>query len=131
MSDKSKSLNWNLFIDDQIDEINEDTGIAIRDPKIIDPSREYIGAKSVEEAISLILEKGCPQFISFDHDLGIDQNGSVRDTTELVKWLIDEDQKNGIIPKDFNYQVHSKNVYAKQRLSLLRDWLDFKNRSSF
>lgn len=115
---------YNLFIDDQIDDINEDNGIAIRDPKIVDPSREYIAVKTIEEAIKIIEEKGCPEFISFDHDLGLDKNGNPVETPILAKWLVEKDLDNpGFIPNNFSYQVHSANVYAKNNLSLLRNYL--------
>lgn len=118
-------MKYNLFIDDQIDDINLDTGKAIRDPKEIDPSRTYISVKTVKEAIELINKNGCPIFISFDHDLGLDKDGNVMETPELAKWLIEQDLNNpGFIPKDFSYQVHSANIYAKNRLSILRQYLD-------
>lgn len=118
-------MSYNLFIDDQIDDINPDTGRAIRDPLFIDPSRTYVGVKSVEEAIDLISKKGCPEFISFDHDLGLDKNGNPLETPPLAKWLIEQDLNNpGFIPQNFDYQVHSANVYAKNKLSILRQYLN-------
>ena len=115
---------YNLFIDDQINDINEDTGRAIRDPKIIDPTRDYVAKETIEEAIDYILAHGCPQFISFDYDLGPDSSGKNRESLELAKWLIEKDLDNpGFIPDNFSYQVHSANVRAKINLSILDSYL--------
>lgn len=124
-----KTMGYNLFIDDQIDDINQDTGIAIRDPKKIDPSREYIGVKTVEAAIDLIESRGCPDFISFDHDLGLDANGVPMETPALAHWLVEKDLDNpGFIPDHFDYQIHSANLYAKNNLAILENYL--KHRKS-
>jgi len=124
-----KRMRYNLFIDDQIDDINQDTGIAIRDPKKIDPSREYIGVKTVEEAINLIELRGCPDFISFDHDLGLDSNGAPMESTSLAHWLVEKDLDNpGLIPDHFDYQIHSANIYARYNLAILENYL--KHRKS-
>lgn len=119
---------YNLFIDDQIDDINPDTGVAIRDPKLIDPSREYVAKKTIEEAIDYILSHGCPIFISFDYDLGPDKKGAFRESLELAKWLIEKDLDNpGFIPENFSYQVHSANVRAKINLGILDNYLRTRN----
>ena len=117
-------MGYNLFIDDQIDDINPDTGRGIRDPQIIDPSRQYVGVKTVQEAIDLIESRGCPTFISFDHDLGLNDKGEPMETPALAHWLVEKDLDNpGFIPEDFEYQIHSANIYAKQNLSILGNYL--------
>ena len=117
-------MAWNLFIDDLVNPVNEETGRPFRDPLLIDPSRRYIKASSIDEAIELINKLGCPDFISFDHDLGTDQFGKIRETPELAKWLIKQDLDfPGFIPITFNYQVHSKNPLAEKNLSILRNYL--------
>jgi hypothetical protein len=117
-------MRYNLFIDDQIDDINEDTGFAIRDPKRIDPTRQYVGVKTIQEALDYISEHGCPVFISFDHDLGLYPDGKPMETSELAKWLVEQDLNHpGFIPEEFNYQVHSANVYGKSNLSILSNYL--------
>lgn len=122
-----KNMKYNLFIDDQIDDINSDTGLPIRRPEVIDPSREYLKAKTVNEAKALIQSKGCPVFISFDYDLGPDENGENQESRVLAQWLVDQDLENpGFIPEDFDYQIHSKNVYARDRLDFLRQYINFR-----
>jgi hypothetical protein len=123
-------MEYNLFIDDQIDEINSDTNRPIRDPKIIDPNREYVVVKTVEEAISYIKNNGCPKFISFDHDLGIYPDGRVMETPAVANWLVDHDMDNpGFIPDDFQYQVHSANIYGKTHLAILDRYLKARRES--
>lgn len=120
-------MGYNLFIDDQIYDINPDTGKGIRDPKVIDPSREYVGVTTVAEAMELILSRGCPDFISFDHDLGLDKDGNPMETPPLAHWLVEKDlDYPGFIPEGFSYQVHSANIYAKNNLSILENYLKSK-----
>lgn len=117
-------MGYNLFIDDQIADINPDTGKGIRDPQVIDPSRVYIGVTTVAAAIELIESQGCPDFISFDHDLGLDANGTPMETPPLAHWLVEKDLDcPGFIPEHFSYQVHSANIYAKNNLSILENYL--------
>lgn len=122
------AMAYNLFIDDQIDDINPDTGRAFRDPELIDPSKKYVAVKTVEQAKDHILAHGCPVFISFDFDLGLDANGEPMESDELAKWLVDQDLDNNgsFIPEGFSYQVHSKNLTAKNNLAILGNWLKVK-----
>lgn len=122
-------MKYNLFIDDQIDDWDEDSKRFIRDPKFIDPSREYTAVKSVDEAKEYILAHGCPAFISFDFDLGKNSEGNIIQSSELAQWLVekDMDEDKKFIPEDFSYQVHSKNVTAVANLSILENWLKRRN----
>jgi hypothetical protein len=115
---------YNLFIDDQIDEINQETGKPIRDPAVIDPSRSYVSVKTNEAAIEYMLEHGSPQFIHFDHDLGEDENGNAMETHQLAQWMIEYDLDHpGFIPGNFEYAIHSKNINASNNLSRLSNYL--------
>lgn len=60
--------------------------------------------RSSEEAIKYFKKNGCPDYISFDHDLG-ENNASM----EIVKFLVqkDIDENHTFIPKDFDFYVHS------------------------
>lgn len=116
---------YNLFIDDQINDWNEESKKFIRDPKFIDPSRQYVSVDTVEKAIEYIEENGCPLFISFDYDLGKNALGETMQSSALAKWLVkmDMDANKQFIPEGFNYQVHSANVEATNNLAILSNWL--------
>lgn len=60
----------------------------------------------MEEAIEIIDKRGCPNHISFDHDLGMEE----RTGYDFADWLVDKDLDNpGFLPSDFTYNVHSAN----------------------
>ena len=57
------------------------------------PTVDYVIARNVQEAISLIESKGFPSHISFDHDLGIDEGGEVLESGyDVAKWIVSADQ---------------------------------------
>jgi hypothetical protein len=97
-------VTWQLWIDDQLD-----------DPAT--PSRHvpanFVGAKTVDEAIALVKEKGPPSFMDLDCDLGV--GGEVKD---FIKWL----EKNyHDTPPGFN--VHSANIVAAPWVtSFMNSW---------
>lgn len=107
------SMNWKLYLDD------------IRHPSVSD----YVIAKNVKEAKTLILQKGFPTHISFDHDLGLDENGVLLETGyDFAKWIVETDQSGEvIIPEDFTFTVHSANPIGAQNISgLLANYLEHK-----
>lgn len=68
--------------------------------------------KSFGEAIHWMSQYGCPNFISFDHDLGNEQfPGFFRSGMDVAKWIVNRDQEmNGrFIPNNFDFIVHSSN----------------------
>ena len=75
---------------------------------------------NVECAQGFIERNGCPDFISFDNDLGRDLEG-----IDLAKWLVEQDlDKPGFIPERFRFFVHSQNIVAAQRIrDLLNPYL--------
>lgn len=91
-------------------------------------NKDYIVVRSYEETISLIEKKGCPKFISFDHDLGEDKNA-----LQVVKWLIEKDldslnNKEIFIPDNFTFIVHSANPIGRKNIEeMLNGYLKFKN----
>lgn len=80
---------WKLFLDDEREPIGDGWTIA----------------RTADEARALLIKKGLPRFISFDHDLGDGDNGS-----QLVTWLINHMIDHGLrFPSDFSYMIHSQN----------------------
>ncbi len=78
---------------------------------IRNPKHTYdIISRSSDNAIHFMFHEGCPNFISFDHDLGIDEEGNDDTAMIVVKWMVNKDLDTpGWIPKDFNFNVHSAN----------------------
>jgi hypothetical protein len=64
-----------------------------------------------------------PKFISFDNDLGEDENGNVAlDGYAAVKWLVYE---SGLDLTKLTYRVHSANpVAAEQIRGLLNNYIE-------
>lgn len=87
-------MSYKMFLDDE------------RHP-IID---DYIIVRSFEEATKHIAINGLPEFITFDHDLGIGKNGF-----DVAKWIIDYCLDNGIY-KLPEWHVHSQNPVGAKNI---------------
>lgn len=101
---------WKLYIDD------------LRTPE----DQTFIISRTVDEAKRLIEEMGIPSFISFDHDLGVDNQGDLLESGyDFAKWLVEIDLDGRYrIPKEFEFKVHSMNpVGAKNIQSYLEGYL--------
>lgn len=104
---------WKLYIDD------------IRNP--LDKS-DWIIARNSKKAIQLIESLGFPSFISFDHDLGEDD-----DAMKVAKWIVNtdldkiEEGNKHWIPSNFKFHVHSANPTGKANIEgLLNSYLKHK-----
>lgn len=111
-------MSWNLFLDD----IREPSDITyLSGPK----DAQFVVCRTMDEAVAAILEKGMPNFISFDHDLADEHyNETSREKTgyEFAKWLVNADAKGTIdIPYGFQYYVHSNNPVGKANICALLD----------
>lgn len=94
------------------------------------PNESYTLVRSYDEALKYVKENGIPAFISFDHDLGVDENEKLLPTGyDFAKYLVDMDMNNILVfPKDFSFYVHSANPVGKQNIeSYLNGYLKFKN----
>lgn len=104
--------SYRLFIDDERFPAAKDGDMII--------VRDYY------EAISIMKRKGCPAFISFDHDLGdLSPNGF-----QIAKWMVEKDMDahRNWIPLTFDFYVHSQNpAGAIDILSYLDNYLNFRN----
>ena len=89
---------WVLFLDDERFPVDETNVIA----------------RSVEQAIALIDEKGCPSVIHFDHDLG----KNVPTGMDLAKWLVEKDldMEQNFFPAGFQYFIHSQNPNGERNI---------------
>lgn len=77
---------------------------------------EYIGVRSYAEFVTYITDSVLPDFIYFDHDLGLEESGN-----DCAKWLVDYRLDNNFrLPK---FDVHSQNPVGKENiLSLLHNF---------
>lgn len=106
-------MSYRLYLDD------------LRTP--IDES--FVVVRGFEAACEIVLSRGVPSFISFDHDLGADKNGWLLPTGyDFAKWLVSSDMDGTIsIPDNFSFKVHSQNpVGAKNIQAYMDNYLNFK-----
>ena len=95
---------WKLYLDD------------IRVPQHNPES--YTTCRTVPDAKMLIKARGCPVFISFDHDLG----DGLETGMDLAKWLVKEIiDGNLTIPQGFHFNVHSANPVGAKNIRMLLD----------
>lgn len=89
-------MGWKLFLDD-VRENDEGT----------------VRVENVPKAVYLIEEKGFPEFISFDNDLGEHQ----LEGQDFVNIIIDNVlNKKWVIPQNFTFEVHSDNLPANENI---------------
>jgi hypothetical protein len=87
---------------------------------------EFDIVRNYKEFIEYIRTNGLPDFISFDNDLGEDENGEIApDGYAVVKWLVYE---SGIDLTKLKFIVHSANpVAAEQIRGLLNNYIKHLN----
>lgn len=74
---------------------------------------------SSAQAINWMEENGCPAFISFDHDLGMEYTPypSYDTGMKVVKWMVNKAIETGnFFPLSFDYIVHSHNFGGAQNI---------------
>lgn len=107
-------MSWNLFLDDERDPPND--------------GREWVICRNVAVALAEIINRGMPSYISFDHDLGENEQTGY----DFVKILVDDavdfpDRKDLQFPADFTFYVHSQNPIGKANIEgLLNNYLNFR-----
>lgn len=73
--------------------------------------------RSHAEAVAWVEANGCPDVISFDHDLGMGGSGYT-----FAKWLVDADLDGRItIPHHFEFTVHSMNPIGARNIQKYLD----------
>lgn len=106
-------MKWKLYLDD------------IRTPS--DPT--FMIARTVNDAQKIIHLLGVPTFISFDHDLGIDDEGNLLlSGYDFAKWLVEMDmEKIFTLDENFDFTVHSQNpVGAENIRAYLKNYMESK-----
>lgn len=95
------------------------------------PDESYTLVRSYEEAVSFVQDNAIPPFISFDHDLGVDENDKLLPTGyDFAKYLVDMDMNNILMfPENFSFYVHSANPVGKKNIeAYLNNYFEFKNK---
>ena len=84
--------------------------------------KEFDIVRTYKEFIEYVKTNGLPDFISFDNDLGEDENGIIApDGYACVKWLVYE---SGLDLTNLKFNVHSANpVAAEQIKGLLNNYI--------
>lgn len=90
--------SYNLYLDDE------------RLPKTKTP---FFIARSYEDFVYTITTHGIPQYISFDHDLGLHSGSGYECVIWFTGWVLGMDNK---LPYNFNYNVHSANPVGTKRI---------------
>jgi len=104
-----------LFIDDLRDPPNENKD-------------GFIVVRNYSEAIHWMRKNGCPDYISFDHDLGFtrllrDKDPSELNGYDIAKWMVEQDinAKGNWFAEKFSYVVHSANPIGAANIIGLLD----------
>lgn len=117
-------MTWNLFIDDERNP--EDVTWAPWQVREKYRNEEWVIARDCRQAWILINERGMPNFISFDHDLGCNKATGYN----LAKDLVNDDLIGGItFPDNFDFYVHSQNPIGKANIEgLLNNYLEHREK---
>lgn len=107
-------MGYSLFLDD------------LRTVEMVYPNSnmDFVIVRSYEDCITHIKANGLPDFMSFDNDLGEDENKNVLpDGYAIAKWLVYE---SGLDLSNFKFKVHSANPVAKNQIEgLLNNYIEF------
>ena len=87
---------------------------------------EFDIVRNYYDFVDYIKKNGLPELISFDNDLGLDDNGEVAlDGYACAKWLVYE---SGLDLSKLNFKVHSANPVARTQIEgLLNNYIDHLN----
>ncbi len=88
---------------------------------------EFDIVRTYDEFVTYIEKNGLPNYISFDNDLGLAQDGTVApDGLAAAKWLVYD---SGLDLRDLDFKVHSANpVAAEQIKGLLINYIKYLKR---
>ena len=103
-------MSYKLFLDD------------IRNVDIVYKSMtndDFVVVRNFYDFKKVILENGLPELISFNNDLGLDENDIIaEDGYAAAKWLVYE---SGLDLQNLKFNVHSANPVAAQQIQSLLD----------
>ncbi len=113
-------MAYKLFLDD------------LRTVQMVYPDQqedEYVIVRTYQTFVTHIRENGLPGFISFDNDLGEDEQGNLlEDGYAAAKWLVYE---SGLDVRKMQFKVHSANPVARVQIeSLLTNYIAFLHKEN-
>lgn len=120
-------MTWNLFIDDE--RMPADVTWAHWEVQEMYRNEEWVICRDVQWAMAIMINRGSmPKFISFDHDLGENQQTGYYLAKRLVDDALDfPDEPHMQFPADFAFYVHSKNPIGKANIEgLMNNYLEFR-----
>jgi hypothetical protein len=103
-------MTYSLFIDDERDPMDVTWGDW--QDQALYRDGEWIIARNWNEVLETIVSLGFPTLISFDHDLGEDQETGY----EIAQRLCDMVMDGVALPENFKYRVHSKNPVGAENI---------------
>ena len=101
-------MSWKMFLDDW------------RNPKV----NGLVVVRSFDDAVKIVNKDGCPTYIAFDYDLGVNKKTAL----DFAKWMINRDVAEGgkFIPANFVFSCHSSSEYGRK--SICEKLLEYLNR---
>lgn len=103
-------MKYKLFLDD------------IRDVKMVYKNltdEDFVIVRNFKDFKQVIIENGLPELISFDNDLGLDENENIaEDGYAAAKWLVYESELD---LRNLKFNVHLANPVAAQQIQSLLD----------
>lgn len=125
-------MTWNLFLDDE----RNPSDVTWAPWQVQEKYRneEWVICRSYADAMVEIINNGFPKYISFDHDLGHEDDKY--SGFYLAKQLVENDIISGNkesreaykFAPDFAYYVHSKNPIGKANIEgLLNNYMKHKD----
>ena len=86
----------------------------------------FVVVRTYNKFVNHILINGLPEFISFDNDLGLGDDGLVApDGYAAAKWLVYE---SGLDLRNLQFTVHSANPVASEQIrGLLNNYIAYLN----
>lgn len=103
-------MPYKLFLDD------------IRDVKMVYKNltdADFVIVRNFHDFKKAIIENGLPELISFDNDLGLDENNNIaEDGYAAAKWLVYESELD---LRNLKFNVHSANPVASIQIQSLLD----------
>jgi hypothetical protein len=110
-----KQMGYKLFLDD------------LRTVQMVYPhlqEEDFVVVRTYQSFVEYSIENGLPEFISFDNDLGEDEQGNLlEDGYAAAKWLVYESELD---VRGLHFKVHSANPVARVQIeSLLTNYIAF------